>query len=220
MICLLILCLCTVTGQQHEGSSRATLRHPERLYLWQGGVPHSHTAWLSRWRQPSLHLPCGSQLPLWCLQNRQWWVCPQDQWGRGKVYQTTQTCVPIPGPEQLHDPLLNPVLFLSTTACAFYSNYWAEMMYECFKWSQMLSFTGIKWQLHCLCSYSLSHPAALFLCYFMCLCCSPTSLFTVGVEPDIFVSLITLFSLPVCPPCVTPRVTMLTLKPISWMQFN
>lgn len=98
------------TGQQHEGHTWTTLPGPERLYLRQGGIPHSYTARLLHRCQSYLHIPSGSQLSLWRLQDWQQRVCASGQHGWSQVHQTSQKSVPISRPGQLHDPLLIPLL--------------------------------------------------------------------------------------------------------------
>lgn len=98
------------TGQQHEGHTWTTLPGPERLYLRQGGIPHSRPARLLHRRRPYLHIPGGSQLPLWRLQDWQQPMCAPGQHGWSQVHQTAQKSVPISRPGQLHDPLL--ILYL------------------------------------------------------------------------------------------------------------
>lgn len=100
------------TGQQHEGHTWTTLPCPERLYLWQGGIPYSCTARLFHPGQSDLHLPSGSQLPLRCLQDWKQRVCTSGQLGWSQVYQTIQRSVLIFGPEQLHDLLLTTTILL------------------------------------------------------------------------------------------------------------
>lgn len=103
------LCVCVWwTGQQHEGHTWTTLPGPERLYLRQGGIPHSSTVRLLHRCQSYLHIPSGSQLPLWRLQDWQQRVYTPGQDGWSQVHQTSQKSLPISRPGQLHDPLLIP----------------------------------------------------------------------------------------------------------------
>lgn len=189
-MCDVNLCACVRwAGQQHEGHIRPPLPYPERLYLWQSGIPHSRAARLSHQHRPCLHLPRGPQLPLWGLQDWQRWMRTQGQREWSSVYQTSQTSLPVSRPEQLHDPVLILLLLVLSACCPcffFFSPLRLPcgncMIHECFGSRHTSSFS--LWWLHwCLSRlyYLLYQPVLL------CLCC-PTQVILLGIFSSVIIN--------------------------------